>query len=159
MRRFLVCALLSAALAAAAGLSEAQSVYLLPMAGGLDQYLANRLNGVFRVVTDPKLADTVMTDQLGASFEQKLVELYPPADAAPKDDEKANEERARPVSSFSRGKGTIFLVDLKSRAVIWSGYQKRTTTMPDEMHKIAGRIADQIKKAKNIEPQMNTDKH
>ncbi len=150
MRRFLVCAALSAALAVAAGLSEAQSVYLLPMAGGLDQYLANRLNGVFRVVTDPKLADAVMTDQLGQSFEQKLAELYPPPDVSK--DEKADDERTRPMSSFSRGRGTIFLVDVKSRAVIWSGYQKRTGTMPDEMHKVAGRIADQIRKAMPQQP-------
>jgi hypothetical protein len=141
-----VCAALFAGLAAASGVSETQSVYLLPMAGGLDQYLANRLNGVFRVVTDPKLADAVMTDQLGEAFERKLAELYPPEGAA--SEEKNEEERPRPVSSFSRGRGTVFLVDLKSRAVIWSGYQKRTTTMPEEMHKTAGRIADQIKKAK-----------
>jgi len=44
------------------------------MRGGLDQYLANRLTngGVFRVVTDPKLADAVLTDHMGTEFETQL---------------------------------------------------------------------------------------
>src|SRR5688500_13830221 len=60
-------------------LMEVREVYLLPMSGGLDQYLANRLTreGRFEVVTDPKNADAVFTDRLGPAFEDKLKELYP----------------------------------------------------------------------------------
>ena len=67
------------------------------------------------MVTDPKLADAVFTDQLGAGFEQKLDELYPPP--VDKDSGKAdkNDKPAPHISTFGRGKGTIFLVDLKSR--------------------------------------------
>ena len=62
------------------GLAEVKRVYLLPMSGGLDQYLANRLTkvGRFEVVTDPANADAVFTDRLGPAFEDKWNELYPP---------------------------------------------------------------------------------
>ena len=56
--RLLVCALFTS-LAWGASLPDVHAVYLLPMAGGLDQFLASRLasENVFRVVTDPKQAD------------------------------------------------------------------------------------------------------
>src|SRR5262245_50121141 len=142
--RVLVCALL-VGWAIGASAPGVQSVYVLPMAGGLDQYLANRLTGagLFRVVTDPKLADAVFTEQLGSAFEQKLMELYTPPDT-----EKAEGEQKPParVSSFGRSKGTIFLVDLKSRAVIWSAYQKRSRSTPDVLDRTAIHIVQQIKK-------------
>jgi hypothetical protein len=130
-----------------ADVTRVKAVYLLPMAGGLDQYLANRLTGdqVFRVVTDPKLADAVFTDHLGDAFEKQLTVLYPPPvdpDAEEKDD---NKPQPHP-SAFGRGKGTIFLVDLKSRAVVWSGYEGRIGTTPGLLDRTAGRIVQQIKK-------------
>src|SRR6185369_14025016 len=95
LNRLFVCALL-AAFTLGANMPEVGAVYLLPMTGGLDQYLANRLTaeGLFRVVTDPKLADAVFTDQLGAAFEQKLVDLYPPPDADAKEDDKGDSKPA-----------------------------------------------------------------
>ncbi len=64
---------------ASAQTAKVQSVYLLPMTGGLDQFLANRLTsgGVVQVVTDPKKAEAVLTDQLGEVFEKRLADLYP----------------------------------------------------------------------------------
>ena len=126
---------------------DVQAVYLLPMSGGLDQYLANRLTsaGVFRVVTDPKLADAVFTDQVGAAFEQKLADLYAPPET--EDSDKADESKAvKHVSSFGRGKGTVFLVDLKSRAVIWSSFNKRNGSAPETLDRTASRIVQQIRK-------------
>lgn len=153
MKRLLECALLLSLLgcwALSAGVAEVRSVYLLPMPGGLEQYLANRLSGVFRVVTDPKLADAVFTSQLGEPFEEQLARLYPPP-APPEGDlsdrDKDNKQPAR-VSSFGRGNGTIFLVDLKSRAVIWSAYQKSNGKTPEILDRTAGRIVEQLKKAK-----------
>src|SRR5579871_6614586 len=71
---FWVCSL------AGAGLSGIHAVYLLPMGGALDQYLAIRLTSehVFQVVTDPKLADAVFTDRIGSAFEERLDDLYAP---------------------------------------------------------------------------------
>jgi len=147
--RLLICALL-AAFTLGANLPEVQAVYLLPMSGGLDQYLANRLTagGVFRVVTDPKLADAIFTDQLGIGFEQKLVDLYPPPESKNNDSDKAdkNDKPAPHISTFGHGRGTIFLVDLKSRAVIWSVYEKPGKSTSEVLDRTAARIVQQIKK-------------
>src|SRR5437867_3801980 len=74
-----ICLLLcsSAALTCAADLSSVHSVYILPMARGLDQYLANRLTGehIFQVVTDPKLADAVFTERIGEPFQAQMQNL------------------------------------------------------------------------------------
>src|SRR5215471_16680902 len=144
MKRLVTCALVGL-FSLGAAVTDVQSVYLLPMSGGLDQYLANRLSGVFRVVTDPKLADAVFTDQLGAGFEQKLAELYTPPETEEKDDGSKARDR---TSNFGHGRGTIFLVDVKSRAVIWSGFHKRNGSAPQTLDRTAERIVQQIKKEK-----------
>src|SRR5271165_5927055 len=120
----LLAGVLFAGMALGAGVSEVKSVYLLPMSGGLDQHLANRLAAaqVFRVVTDPKLADAIFTDRLGEAFEQKLSELYAPPDED-KDDDSGKQRKH--ISTLGRAASTVFLVDLKSREVVWSGYEKR----------------------------------
>ena len=165
---------LAAALNAGAQVSAVRSVYLLPMGGNLDQYLANRItsSGLFLVVTDPKKADAVFCDRLGPSLETRLEELFPepevakpdpaPAEAAkPKAGEKADasaEEEAKPAepakpkedaarfSSFGRGKGTTFLVDGRNRAVLWSFYESPKNTSPQELDRVAGRIVDRLKR-------------
>lgn len=168
-----------------ADLSRVQAVYLLPMGYGLDQYLANRLTaeGVFQVVADPKRADAVLTDQLGAGFERRLEDLLPqedpeppaaaaspaaPGAAAPTkeeaaaataaadrakkewEDERMSERLKRqglpPVSSFSRGKGNVFLVDLKTRRVLWSLYERPKRVLPDDLNRTSARIVDRLKK-------------
>src|ERR1700689_448778 len=59
-------------------LAEIKTVYLLPMSNALDQFLAIRLTrgGVVQVVTDPKLADAILSDYIGTSLEEKLNALY-----------------------------------------------------------------------------------
>jgi hypothetical protein len=143
--RLLMCGLL-ASMVLGADVTGVKAVYVLPMSGGLDQYLVNRLAGsqVFVVVTDPKKADAIFTDQLGEAFELKLIELYPPS--AVDNDKKDDNKPQSHASAFGRGKGTIFLVDLKSRVVIWSGYEKRTGSKPDALDRTAVRIVREIKK-------------
>ena len=129
-----------AALAGAADLSTVHNVYLLKMSKGLDQFLANRLTNehVFQVVTDPKLADAILTDQIGEGFEAKLDELYPPPEPVKPAKPEKTEKPAKPdeestaslitdtvnklsnpgsTSSFGRGKGMVFLVDAKTKQV------------------------------------------
>src|SRR5665811_1641927 len=69
----------SVAMLSAADLSGVHKVYVLKMAKGLDQFLANRLTSdhIFQIVTDPKLADAVFTDQIGEAFQMKLEEIFP----------------------------------------------------------------------------------
>ena len=128
--------------------SGVQTVYLLPMANGLDQYVANRLaaSGVFYVTTDPKKADAIFTDKLGEAFEQRLdTLLLPPLEKSPKES-KAEERTAPRVSSFSRSKGTMFLVDAATRAVLWSIYEPPKNTSPGELDRTAQRIVGALKR-------------
>ncbi len=131
-------------------LEKIHSVYLLPMSSSLDQYLATRLteSGVLQVVTDPQKADAIFTDRIGEGFEQKMTELYPPEEAKKTGDED-KDDMSKPVArvgGFSRGKGTVFLVDRNSRAVIWSIYWPVRSLRPDDMNTRARQITDKLVK-------------
>lgn len=143
------------------GLVQVHSVYILPMASGMDQFLANRLMrlGAMQVVADPQAADAIITDHLGETFEKKLGELYPPMKDEDEDtDAKTDKEKGdapaqlRP-SSFGRGKGTLFIVDRKSRNVLWSIYERPKNSRPDEMNKTAERVVHQLKR--DLKPNQN----
>lgn len=129
----------------------------------MHQHLTNRLVklGLFQVVADPQRADTVLTDRLGGAFETQLTEWdqiaaqkNPPSAPAPKpeaaapgsDEPKPLELAARQATTaISRGKGTLFLVDRRSRKVLWSTYQRSKSSQPDELERTAGRVADRLK--------------
>jgi len=141
-----------------AELAQIEKIYMLSMGNGLDQYLANHITAenLFQVVTDPAKADAVFTDQIGAGFEQRLKDLYPPA-PPPKEDKEEDEKKkpegaigstpyTTPPSSFSRGKGNIFLVDLKSRRVLWSIFERPKNTTPDQLNKTSDKIIDRLRK-------------
>ena len=138
-------------------------VYLLPMSNGFDQHLANHLTrqGVLQVVADPAKADAILTDRLGKPFEKTLAELYPepkPEETKPAAAEEESEAASgaaldvkiapfERVSSFGRGKGTIFLVARDSRHVVWSIYARPKRTVPDELDATARRVASELHKA------------
>jgi hypothetical protein len=139
-------------------LKQVNTVYILAMGGGMDQFLANQItaSGVFQVVTDPKKADAIITDRLGEFFETKFAELYPPpAPAAPPPDEakKSDEKKsgldlgggASRVASGSRGKGNLFIVDRKSRSVLWSIFEPPKDSTPAELSKTAGKVVKRLK--------------
>src|SRR5580692_8183751 len=98
-----------------------KTVYILPMAAGLDQYVAQWLtkDHVMQVVADPKAAEVVMTDRLGEAFEQKMRQIHPDTDKSDKSDKKSDETAPHTFRS-TKPQGTIFLVDAKSRQVLWS---------------------------------------
>jgi hypothetical protein len=132
-------------------LDAIHTVYLLPMGNGLDQYLATRLTatGMFQVVTDPQKADAVFTDKIGQALEAKLDELYPPD--VPKDETEEEEKDmfgspSQRVGAFSRGRGTVFLVDRRTRNVVWSIYWPIRGARPDEVNRRAGQIAERLRK-------------
>lgn len=150
-----------------ADLAQVQIVYLLPMGSGLDQYLANRLIGeqVFQVVTDHVKADALLTDHIGANFEARFLELYPPPPDPEEAKVKAKEEEAKseepagggfgelkgdtaPMrSSIYRSRGNLFLVDVRTRRVLWSIYERPKSSAPDDLDKASRRIVDRLKKA------------
>lgn len=167
MKRLFPLLLCSAALACATDLAAVQSVYILPMSRGLDQYLANRIanSQIFTVVTDPKLAQAVFTEQIGVNFETRMNELFPPPEAvapppkADTEDEDAPKKDSMGIgdtvnklanpaqnSSFGRTKGTVFLVDAKSHQVIWSTYETPLGSGSAKLDRTASDIVDRIKR-------------
>jgi hypothetical protein len=211
MKRCLCLLPLAGALACAADLAAVHSVYLLPMARGMDQYLANQLTNehVFRVVTDPKLADAIFTDHISEGFQTQLEDFSPtpkppepakPASAestaktgdgpgapakpavsepaanagdepAPPAKPAASDSKAKPgdekpsagilaaaenklsnpatSSGFSRARGTLFLVDAKSRQVLWSIYDPPKDFAGKEMNRTASDIVSRLKRELN----------
>ena len=132
----------------AAGVGDVRTVYLLPMSNGLDQYLAVELTteSVLQVVTDPQKADAVFTDHLGETFEQQLAELYEEKSEKSKG---ADADDGSPTFSRSgmrgqRGRGTAFLVDRKSREVLWSVYERPKDNSPDGLKRVAGKITAKL---------------
>jgi hypothetical protein len=118
-----------------------RTVYVLPMAGGLDQFVAEWLtrDHVMQVVADPKIADVVLTDRLGEAFEQRMAEIHP------KDDKKSDSNATHNSFRSSRGRGTVFLVDAKSRQVLWSDYERVPDSMTDKhLNDEAERIAKKL---------------
>jgi len=147
---------------------QVRTVYFLPMQHGLDQYLANRLtnSGVVRVTADAKKADAIFTDALDGTLEKKLDELFPPpaeavkaaepaqAKEEPEQEPQAPREPPAPLrpgaaekdpqltqpSAFHHSKGTLFLVDVHSRNVVWSTYAPPKDTSSAEMDRTAARV-------------------
>lgn len=131
-----------------ADMSGIKTVYLLPMFSGLDQYLAVRLTAgsVLQVVVDPRNADAVLTDHLGQSFEEQLDVMYGTKPKSEDDKNGSTTEFAR-VTSGARSRGAIFLVNRKTRDVLWSTYERPKGTAPADLNRTADRIADKLAKA------------
>lgn len=132
----------------AAGSGDYRAVYILPMSSGLDQFLAIQLTtgDIVQVVTDPQKADAILTDHIGAGFEQKLEELYGPK---PKTEDEGAAFKST-MAPMSRGKGAIFLVDRKTRNVVWSDYVREKNTSSDELNHVAAKIAGKLAKDRKV---------
>jgi hypothetical protein len=137
-------------------LTEIKTVYLLPMTYSLDQFLAIRLTrgGILQVVTDPNRADAILSEHIGPALEEKLKALYgeqKTAAAADADKDKDKDKpsfTAGPMAGGGRSKGAVFLVDRKTRSVVWSDYVRPKSSQPDELNHVADRIAAQLEKDK-----------
>lgn len=143
----LTAALASVNLAAAAqDLAAVKSVYLMPMSGGLDQYLAVQLTAShrFNVVTDPQAADAVFTDHIGISFEQAMHELHNVGEK--RAEEKEGADYGPTMAPLSRGKGSFFLVDHKTHNVIWSTFVERKGSDAPRLNRMAEKIVEQLDK-------------
>jgi hypothetical protein len=155
--KFLVLSLLMAASTNAAQLKDVKSVYFYPMPGGFEQHLASRIvrDHVYQVVSDPKLADAVFTDQISDAFLYKLDHINtppPPPTTQGSISTMASNTNAPQASSFSRGKGTIFLVDAKSKQVVWSLFEKPKDTLPRTLDKTAKKIVDKLEIDNGMKP-------
>ena len=135
--------LLSVALLNATGLSEIKTVYVFPMHDSLDQYLISRLTQThtLQVVSDPKLADAVMTDNIGPSFEstfnQRVLDSKPDATQA--------------APAFRSSRSTVFVVD-KTKHVVWSAYLAPKDATAKQMEKVSKRLVIGLQKDLGILP-------
>ena len=113
---------------------------------------------LYEVVTDPALADAIFSDRIGETFEQKYAELYPPpkpleeeksddADKEPKKDDKVQMSTGavRGASSWARGRGNVYLIDRKSRTVLWSSFRKPKNSTAKEMDRTAAQVVGSLK--------------
>jgi hypothetical protein len=138
-----------------AQISGIKNVYVMPMSGGLDQYLALRITegAVLQVVTDPQKADAVLTDRIGGHFEETFQDLF--ASRTPESSKTSEKGKPdAPVVEFAHpgmqplttGRGAIFLVDRATRNVLWSTYELPKNSTPEELNRSAQRIADRLSK-------------
>jgi hypothetical protein len=150
MRRHLARLVLTIAIAAAAEGAGAETIYLLPMSGGLDLYVAEWLarGKTVHVTTNAKSADAILTDHLGEDFEHKLDQIL-----AKDDDEDDDQTSASNPGRYSAGRdrGTVFLVDAKTRRVLWSDYEKPPAyrsagKLNHEAEKIAKKLSEGLSK-------------
>jgi hypothetical protein len=144
MKQFLLLA--ATALLALAQAGQVKTVYVLPMSGGLEQYLAMHLtNGrVLQVVTDPQKADAVITDHIGKDLEQTLTELSAP----PADINNPDAQYARPgVRAISRNRGTVFLIDRATHNILWSTFEEPSSYEPKQLNRTAEKIVERLAEA------------
>lgn len=142
-----------------AELLQVQTVYLLPMGNGMDQFLAHQLtrNGIFKVTTNPAQADAIFSDVVGLGFENRMAELLPKPEPPPAKEGEANKDDAKKedaqedagparVQTFARSKGNVFLIDVKSRRVLWTGFDIPKNTRSEELYKTGERLIGQLRK-------------
>ena len=144
-----------ACLAATPELKQVKKVYFLQMTGGMDQYFAQHLitDNTIEVVTDPALADAIFSDRIGETLEQKLTELYPPPPPPAKEEDEDESAKKPSISSgatrgqstWGRGRGNIYLIDRKSRAVVWSAFNKPKNSTSKELNSTAAKFASRLR--------------
>jgi hypothetical protein len=156
MRWLLALAAIAAPLAAA-DLSSVGPVYFWPMNGALDQYVAEQATseGLFPVTVDPAQAKTVMTDHIDAKFFDGMNEVFAaPEPAAPEGAAEAESGSletglaARRPANRPRGNphGTVFLVDVQTRQVVWSAYIGQYDRRPKSLHREAKQVVGELRK-------------
>lgn len=150
------------------------------MNGALDQYVAEQATstGVFGVTVDPARAKTVMTDHIDAKFFEGMSEVFvdeeavaAAAAAAAKakedgDDEDEDDDdtatgsietglAANRPANRPRGspKGTVFLVDIQTRQVIWSTFLGDFDRSPKKLHRKAAQVIGSLTKSMGMSGQ------
>lgn len=137
MKAFTTLALF-ASVAFTAPLNNIKTIYLFPMSGSYEQFLANRITGqhLFQIVADPSVADAVLTDRLDASFEhtfdQRVLGKPSSGDST--------------HSSFNRARGTLFLVT-RNKQVAWSTYVPSKGTSARALERAARHAVGNLKSA------------
>jgi hypothetical protein len=129
---------------------KTRTVYIVPMANGLDCHLASRLtsSGVAKVVLDPDNAYAVLTDRVDEAFWAWSKAQYKRT-AQPSnggwfiDDDRFTYQRPR----MGGYRGTVFLVDPRNGVVLWSHYEPAAYLSPNSLDHVAERVAANLKES------------
>ena len=109
----------------------------------------------------PRAVTAFMTDRIDAPFLAAMDELFPkPEDAAKAPAPEASEAAAdggtgihvdaRPKNRpLGRPHGTLFLVDVHTREVLWSTYLDEADRNPNKLHKQARNVVERLRKHLN----------
>jgi hypothetical protein len=102
------------------------------------------------VVLEPASADTVFTETLDDSFWNWLARTYPPAPGKVSSGGRGTVTRTDTQStsktqSASKHEGMVFLVDPRTRVVLWSAYQLPAKSSSSELNHSATRIVNELK--------------
>jgi hypothetical protein len=130
---------------------KTRTVYIVPMANGLDRHLASRLtsSGAVWVVLDAENADAVLTDRVDEAFWTWSNAHYKTANkpsAALNDDDRSKYEHPR-IGGY---RGTVFLVDPRNGVILWSIYEPTPDTSPNALDQAAVHVAVNLKKSLNV---------
>ena len=130
---------------------KTRTVYILPMANGLERHLASRLTSsdVVWVVLDPENADAVLTDKVDDAF-WAWANAHFKASGKPSNAHLNVEDASiyeRPRAGTYRG--TVFLVDPRNGVVLWSMYQPTVDSSPNALDQAAVHVAINLKKRLN----------
>ena len=151
---------------AATDLKDIRSLYTWPRVKSFDQYLAEQITAenVFDVVVDPQLADVILTDRIDAPFLAVMNDLFPlsagknqKAPITAKQDKSDSIESGgtikRPINRvLGRPQGTLFLVHIETRKVLWSTYLREHEATPNKLHQMASGVVKRLKKALGFTP-------
>ena len=130
---------------------KTRTVYILPMANGLDRHLASRLtsSGVVWVVLEPENAGAVLTDRVDDAFWSWSNARYKPtaktSNTGFTDYDRSGFERPR-IGGY---RGTVFLVDPRNGVVLWSIYEPAADSSPNTLDQAAVHVAVNLKKSLN----------
>jgi hypothetical protein len=128
---------------------KTRTVYIVPMANGLNSHIASRLtsSGVVRVVLEPESAEAVLTDRVDEAFWAWSTMHYKAAgknsNVALRDDDRFRFEHL----SIGPYRGTLFLVDPRNGLILWSVYEPTPNTASNALDLAAAHIAASLKKS------------
>ena len=128
---------------------KTRTVYIVPMANGLNSHIASRLtsSGVVWVVLEPESAEAVLTDRVDEAFWAWSTMHYKVAgkspNVAPYDDDPLSFKHL----NMGPYRGTLFLVDPRNGLILWSIYEPTANTTSNALDLAAGHIAASLKKS------------
>ena len=127
---------------------KTRTVFIVPMANGLNSYIASRLtrSGVVWVVLEPESAEAVLTDRVDEAFWAWSTMHYKAA--AKNSNVTINDDDPLRFKHLSMGpyRGTVFLVDPRNGLIFWSMYEPTPNTTTNSLNLAAAHIAASLKK-------------